>query len=174
MFILLQITKITIVNLIFEFIAFFESSDKRKVKRFKIAEDLEKSFQDGPSQIQASHNEVVKEEEEPESLMISNNLQNDPETDPKSHEIKADVELKKAEQESESSMISKLLLKLTSITSSSELVTKFTDEEIKQHLNLLGLKSGGRPEDRVQRLMLVVDAKGDLGKVSKKLFAKKK
>ena len=47
------------------------------------------------------------------------------------------------------------------------------DEKIKAELIKLGIKAGGRPQDRLERYKMVQEVNGDLTKLSKKMFAKK-
>ena len=54
-----------------------------------------------------------------------------------------------------------------------DVMQKFTQEEIKNGLMLLGVKAGGRPEERAKRLWSLREYLDNLDSIPKNLMAKK-
>ena len=68
----------------------------------------------------------------------------------------------------------KIMDELRSVTDVDELRRLYDVQQLKDKLTVFGLKVGGAPSERYQRLMKVKEVDGDLSKLPKKMFAKKK
>ncbi|CAI2363517.1 unnamed protein product [Moneuplotes crassus] len=151
----------------------FLQNQKKKNKRSKVSEKYEKEI----------HEDNVDEEE---SLMIKPKLNTEEELEKNANkrdqkaESKAIYEEEKNTEKDISPQVSEeekkalLFETLQKISDIDALTKMLTDDQVKEHLGLLGLKSGGRPEERIKRLMMVKSCEGNISKLPKKMFAKRK
>jgi len=153
---------------------FFQPA-KKIFKRVKIDENEEKEVEDEVSQEESliiKKSEDINEPKKVEESLITKIVEPDLEKKIKpSEELpKEDIEVKKLNEESKKKA---LFDSFNTVSKIEDLDKLYTESQIKENLTILGLKAGGRHEERLKRLFLVKTCEGDMSKISKKLFAKK-